>query len=397
MPDYSYSAYDHSGQRVKGTITAPSRSEAVQQLEGKNFFIESMSSSALSQGRRGGVKSRVFLNFNKELASMLRAGLPLVESLSIVGKRGDQKEFAAVIQQVTTSLKEGMSLADACSKYPEIFDEIYISNLKTGEKSGRLYEALNEYQKHLNQRLAFRSKLRRAMAYPAFLVVTLGIVLIFLFVFIVPSFSKLFASFNAQLPLATRIVIRGAHLFPFIALGIGLVALLIFGFLRMNRDREGVQRKLDAFKMNLPLAGVILRNSRYVQLARNMATMLSAGMPLLVTLENLQMVYQKTSMGPVLASVKDHVMNGIAFHEALQNEGLMTEQAIKLIEVGENSGELERMLSEVADFYEGEMDERLAIITSLFEPALMLVIGFVVGGIIVSMYLPIFYLADVVK
>lgn len=397
MPEFSYSAFRADGQKVKGSITAASKREALAILERQDFFIERLSNPLLILERTARVHEKVFLQFNKEVSSLLRAGLPLVESLSVVANRSDDRTFGAILQQVIGLVKEGSSFADACARYPHIFDDIYISNLKTGEKSGSLHHALSEYQKYLHQKIQFKSKLKKAIAYPLFLVVTLILVLSFLFVFIVPSFAELFDSFNAELPLATRIVMSGAQNFPYLAALVIGSAGILYALLHIGRDQDDVNHRIDRIKTKVPLFGRIIKNARYIQLTRNISTMLAAGMPLLMALENMQAIYRKTAFGQTLEAVTEDVMNGSSLHQALASHQLLSEQAIKLIEVGESSGDLEQMLSEVGDYFENELDDRLSIIMSLFEPALMLLIGFMVGGIIVSMYLPIFYLAEIVK
>ncbi|MCG8519649.1 MAG: type II secretion system F family protein [Pseudomonadales bacterium] len=397
MPEFSYIAYDSQGQYKTGNLTAASREEAMRVLVQKNLFVQNLRSKFLSARRTGRVKDKDILTFIKQMGSLIKAGMPLVDALSIAGNRGTSKILVSVIGSIKVSVQEGKSFTDACRKFPDIFDEILLCNLKTSEKSGDLFLALKEYQRYLTQKLEFQSTLRKALAYPTFLVLTLIIVLGFLFVFVVPSFSELFESFNAELPLATRVVLSIADFFPLFALATGSLFFLSFIFSKLFSEHLQFQRKLDAIKCRLPLIGPILTQSRSAQVARNISTMLLAGMPLVSALENLQQTFAKTSIGLPLEIGCKKVMDGGTLSKALNQAGLLSEQALMLVEAGENSGELGPMLREVAEYYESEVSERLSIFTSLFEPVLMLLIGVLVGGVIISMYLPIFYLAEVVK
>lgn len=397
MPEFSYAAYDSQGRPKSGNLTAVSRDEALRILTQQNLFVQKLRPQLLSSNRTGRVKDKDILTFIKQMGSLIKAGMPLVDALSIASKRGSSKVLVSVIGSINVSVQEGASFTEACRKYPDVFDEILLCNLKTSEKSGDLHLALMEYQRYLTQRLDFQSTLKKALAYPVFLVITLIVVLGFLFAFVVPSFSELFASFNAELPLATRLVLSVADAFPLCIAMAGGLFLLSFLLSRLFSENLPFQRKLDAWRCRLPLVGLILTQSRSAQVGRNISTMLLAGMPLVSALENLQQTFAKTSLGLPLEAACKQVMDGISLSQSLNQVGLLSEQAVMLVEAGENSGELGPMLREVAEYYENEVSERLAIFTSLFEPILMLLIGVLVGGVIISMYLPIFYLAEVVK
>jgi type IV pilus assembly protein PilC len=397
VPEFIFRALDGEGEPVKGSLHATNRAEAQTALESRSLFVEKLSQNVLSASRKVRVSDKEFLGFTKQLASLLRAGMPLVESIAIARKRGHSKAFGAILENIEAKLKDGGALADVCGQYPDVFDEIFLSNVRTAEKGGGLYQALSEYQSYLVRRITFQSTLKKAIAYPVFLVVTLVVVLGFLFVFIVPSFSELFDSFNAELPYATRLVLGLAETFPVFAGALVAMAVSFGLFLKLTKEKVGLQQRLDAMKLKIPVAGRIVQHSRFAQISRNMATMVSSGMPLVASLDSLAESFEKTSSGPQLRNIRERVMEGIPLHKAMLEQQLMSEQAVMLIEAGESAGDLAGMMSEVADYYESELTDRLDVIMSLFEPVLMLLIGFVVGGIIVSMYLPIFYLAEVVQ
>lgn len=397
VPEFVYKALNGSGESVNGSVHANNRDEAQKLLLARSLFVEKLSQNVLSASRKIRVSDKEFLGFTKQLASLLRAGMPLVESIAIARKRGHSKAFGAILEDLETKLKDGAAMAEVCGRYPDVFDEIFLSNVRTAEKGGGLYQALCEYQSYLSRRIAFQSTLKKAIAYPVFLVFTLVVVLGFLFVFIVPSFSELFDSFNAELPYATRLVLGLAETFPIFAGFLIVAALSLAVFLKLTKERVSLRQRLDGLKLRIPVAGRIIQQSRYAQISRNMSTMVTSGMPLVAALESLADSFGKTFSGPQLHAIREQVMEGVPLHKAMLEQNLMSEQAVMLIEAGESAGDLSGMLSEVADYYETELTDRLDVIMSLFEPALMLIIGFVVGGIIVSMYLPIFYLAEVVK
>lgn len=397
MPEFSYKVLNQAGESLKGALHATSREDAMGTLTARGLFVEKLSENLVSFSRRVRVSDKEFLGFTKQLASLLKAGMPLVESLAIARKRGHSKAFGAVLENVEANLKDGGALADVCGQHPDVFDEIFLSNIRTAETGGGLHQALCEYQAYLSRRITFQSTLKKAIAYPIFLVATLVLVLGFLFVFIVPSFSELFGSFNAELPYATRLVLGLADIVPLIGVAGLLVVAGLLMFLKLTKEKPSIQQSFDGLKLQLPVVGRIIQHSRFAQISRNVATMISSGMPLVSALESIASSFEKTSSGPQLRLVREKVMDGVPLHAAMLEQKLMSEQAIMLIEAGESAGDLSGMMAEVADYYETELTDRLAVIMSLFEPILMLLIGFIVGGIIVSMYLPIFYLAEVVK
>jgi len=290
-----------------------------------------------------------------------------------------------------------MSLSEACAQHEDVFDGLYLAALRTGEKTGTLPLVLAKYQVNLKHRVELMRKVGHALAYPAFLLITLLVILGVLFAFVLPRFVSLYADFGAQLPGPTRMLIALVEAMPYVAPV--LLALVVGAWSILQRfQRDEVMRvRLDAFKERIPLLGVVYRDTASAQLARTLGTLLSGGTTLVeamqITAESIPNRYR----AKLLNEVRRQVMEGGSLAAAMASTRILSATAIKMVEVGEAGGGLEDMLYEVAVFHEEALANSLTRMMSLIEPILMLLMGVFVGGIIIVMYLPIFYIVDVIK
>ena len=399
MPVYTYTALAENGTRIQGEESALSELTLREDLARRGFMAQELrlKRSGFGLPSRKRIKPESFLLLNQEFTALLRAGLPIPEALRLAADRPDSPQLSQVLRQVEEAVRGGMSLSEACALHSEVFDGLYLAALRTGEKTGSLPQVLAKYQVNLRHRVELMRKVGHALAYPAFLLVTLLVILSVLFVFVLPRFVALYADFGAQLPAPTRALIGLVEMMPYVA---PLLVLLGFGgwifWLRLLRD-EAMRIRIDIFKERMPLLGGIYQHTASAQLARTLGTLLSGGTTLVeamqITAESLPNRYR----AKLLNEVRRQVMEGVSLAAAMASTRIMTSTAVKMIEVGEAGGGLEDMLTEVAVFHEEALSNSLTRMMSLIEPILMLLMGVFVGGIIIVMYLPIFYIVDVVK
>jgi type IV pilus assembly protein PilC len=399
MPLYSYTALTEAGVRVTGEGVATSARELTRELAGKGLLIQQIrkrrASFKLFQRER--IKPEEFLLFNQEFIALVRAGLTIPEALQLAVDRPDNPGLGRILQRVLEDIRGGVLLSEACARHREVFDALYVSALKTGEKTGDLPNVLVRYQDYLRHRVALRKKVSQALAYPAFLLIALSVILAVLFAFVMPRFVSMYADFGAKLPWATQMLIDIVEHMPLIAptmavLGVGVW----FGWRSWTATERG-RLTADGLKEKLPYVGGINRVAAVAQLARSLSTLLAGGTPLVEAMRTTHESVANRAYGARLARATQQVVEGGSLAQAFKAEQLVPETAIKMVEVGEASGKLDGMLAEVAQFYEETLDHRLARVMALIEPLLMLLMGILVGGTIVTMYLPIFNMAEIIK
>lgn len=399
MPRYSYSALSQNGLVMRGEDVAVSAEDLARQLAERGLFVQKIRSSSprLRLFRRETAKPEEFLLFNHEFTALIRAGLTIPDALGLVADRPDNTRFSQVLRRVFDDVRGGALLSEACARHPEVFDPLYLSALRTGEKTGDLRAVLARYQDYLRHRVALRKKIGRAMAYPLFLLVALVLILAVLFAFVLPRFVAMYADFGANLPWATQVLLDLVENLPLTA---GAVALLggasWFGFQRWSATPSG-RLAIDRFKERLPYLGEVQREVAVAQLARSLAALLAGGTPLVEALHTVQGAITNRAYAERLKRATEQVSHGDGLARAIRERQLMPQTAAKMIEVGEASGNLDGMLGEVAGFYEESLDNRLARLMTLIEPMLMLLMGVLIGGIIIVMYLPIFNMAEIIR
>lgn len=399
MPNYRYTALAENGSQVAGESAASSIEELRQELAAQGLLVQRIDEQrrllGLKRARRIGPED--FLLFNQEFTALLRAGLTVPEALRLSADRPEQPALAGVLKRVEEDVRRGAQTSEACARHPDVFDNLYIATLKTGEKTGNLPAVLNKYQETLRHRVAMQKKVSQALAYPLFLLVTLGVILAVLFAFVLPRFVAIYTDFGAQLPLATRVLIAIVHYFPIILPGlIGLGAFGWYGRRRYLATEEG-RLRVDRFKERLPFFGEIYRQAAVAQITRTLSALLSGGVSLVEAMRITQDSLTNRARARQLAEAATQVTQGRSLAQAMRATALVPGNAIKMIEVGEASGGLDNMLGEIALFYEESLAHTLARLMALIEPVLMLLMGIFVGGTIIVMYLPIFYIVDVIK
>lgn len=400
MPIFNYTALTKAGVAVAGEIAAADETQLLAELAQRELRPQSIQRKRRGLSRRWGrrrVTPAAFMLFNQEFIALVRAGLTIPEALKLCAVQPDQPTLATVLQRVLDDVRSGVELSLACAAHPDVFDPLYLSALRTGEKSGNLATVLAKYQEALKQRVAFGKKVSQALAYPLFLLITMAVVLAVLFVFVMPRFVAMYADFGAELPAATRALVHFVeYVYLYIPLAAGAAAALWWAY-RQWVATPGGRLWVDRCKGRVPIWGPLSVDVARAQLTRTVATLLSGGTPLVEALQTTANALSNRADAERLKTATQAVIEGASLATAIRGADLMPVTTLKMIEVGEASGNLEAMLSEVAEYYEERVSGRLARMMALIEPLMMLLMGILIGGIILVMYLPIFYMVEIVK
>jgi type IV pilus assembly protein PilC len=388
-----------AGEVVTRTVEAVGASEARVRLEAEGFRVFSVAPpraaglGALTRGGRGGTQARVkpgdFLLFNQQLSAIIRAGIPILQAVTMLRRRATSSRLRAVLSDVEEKIRSGMALSSAFAAQGPIFPRIYTASILAGERSGALDEVLSRYVAYMRRGVEIRRKIRGALAYPLFLLAaSLGMVA-FLTVYVVPKMSTLFEGFNRALPTVTLIVISvsgfAAGNFYWLAPTLIIGAIALFLWTRTS----GGGLALDRFLLKLPIISVLLKQLAVAQATQSLATLLAGGITLVESWEIAAESVTNRELRARSAATLPMIREGRSFTESLESAGWIPLLALDMIGVGERSGSLREMLEEVADFYDRESEVRLEQLTTVLEPAILLVMGGVVVTILLSIYLPI--------
>jgi type IV pilus assembly protein PilC len=390
-----------SGEIIEGVYVAQSEAALRRELEDKGLHVLSLKPRLGLGGISFGGPSRKitrheFLVFNQELATLLKAGMPLVQSLDILRSRLKNPVFKSVLDDVHEKVRAGTALSDAFAAHGDLFPSVYTASLMAGERSGNLDAVLRRFVAYSKTIDTVRSKTISAMIYPIILIALAVVLVGIIVVKVVPTFAEFYSSFNAELPLSTRIIvglsdfIRAQFFLTLIAVGGGAIAFYTW----LKQPGRGAQ--LDKLMIKLPLIGASFHKFTTSQLARTLATLLSGGIPLVNALEIAARSTGNRYMGRELETVAVRVREGQGFASTLLERQTVPDVAIKMIEVGESTGALTEMLNSLADFYDEEIDTEVARFVTLIEPAMLVFMGVVIAGIVLALYLPLFQLSSVV-
>jgi type IV pilus assembly protein PilC len=391
------------GEIVEGVYTADTEARLRHELEDKGLHVLALQprggiggfSIALPRRRR--VSPREFLEFNQELATLLKAGMPLVQSLDLLRSGISDPLFRSVLDAVYERVKAGSALSDAFEEHGTLFPRVYTASLMAGERSGSLEVVLRRYVAYTKLAGAVRRKTISALIYPAVLV-SLAIVVVSVIVLkLVPAFSEFYASFNAELPLVTRIIVRGSTVLSGnILLVLAAVALAGMALVYWVRQ-PGVRLRMDRALLRLPWAGSVARKFSTAQLARTLATLLGGGIPLVNALEIAGRSIGNRHMARELEQVAQSVREGQGLAATMRTTGLFPDVAVKMTEVGEATGALQEMLNSLSEFYDEEIETNMDRFVTLVEPVLLITMGLVIAALLLALYMPLFQLTSVIS
>lgn len=399
MSLYTYKILTETGEQRQGEVVSSSIDELRQSLLSQGFYVQNIKKKHQFIFPIPTFKQQVSLEelivFNQEMVALLRAGLTLPESLTLIYEQNNKSSLGQYLSRILKDIKNGVSLSEACAQYPDVFDRLYVSALKTGEKTGDMVTVLLRYQDYLVNRNEVKKKVSQALAYPMFLLITFSVIMSVLFAFVVPRFVALYADFSANMPAATQLLFDFVEHFPLIlALGCLSTIAILVAYRYWNATERGGYR-IDAAKAMVPLLGKVYIEQTWIQITRTMATLLYAGTPLVAamvaTAESLSNRVYIQKMNDAIKQVEE----GGSLAASMQATELLPGRAIGMIKVGESTGGLDDMFESVTHFFEGQLDLRLRKLMSLIEPVLMLLMGLLVGAVIIVMYLPIFGMANI--
>ena len=392
-----------NGQVIEGVYSADSESRLRHELEEKGLFVLSLQpkgaiggfSFQLPQSQR--IAEQQFLVFNQELATLLKAGMPLVQSLDLLKRRVESPVFRAVLDDVHDKVRSGTALSDAFGAHSHRFPRVYTASLLAGERSGNLDAVLRRYVEYAKIISTVKRKTRSALAYPAILIV-LSLALVSVIVLkVVPAFADFYASFGAELPLVTRVILaisaflRSQFILVAVVLVVGVISFVVWV------KQPGQQARFDRLMLKTPFVGPIAAKFATSQMARTLATLLGGGLPLVNALEIVAKSVGNQYMAAQLGIVNARVKEGESFAAALEARHVFPEVAVKMAEVGESTGALQDMLNTVADFYDEEIATNLERFVTLVEPTLLVVMGIVIAGLLLALYMPLFQLSSVLS
>jgi type IV pilus assembly protein PilC len=342
------------------------------------------------------VTTKDLVVFTRQFATMIDAGLPLVQCLDILGRQQDNKTFKKILVQIKEDVESGSTFADALKKHPKAFDELYVNLVAAGEIGGILDTILNRLAAYIEKAMKLKKKVKSAMTYPATIVGIAIVVIAVILVFVIPSFEKMFADFGGELPMPTQVVIDLSNIIQsYILVIIGAVFALIWILKRIYRTPQG-RLRMDAFFLRLPIMGVLIRKVAVAKFTRTLGTMISSGVPILDGLDIVAKTAGNKIVENAIYKVAQSISEGKTIADPLEKSGVFPPMVCQMIAVGEQSGSIDTMLNKIADFYDDEVDDAVGNLTAMMEPLLMLFLGTTVGGLVIAMYLPIFKIAGTV-
>jgi len=395
MPKYKYRAISESGKISAGEAFANRKDELVDELTARGLFVTKISRLWLTTHYRKANTEELLL-FVKELKVLVRSGLSIPDSLEVT-INGRNTPLGSVLDQIRIDLLRGTRLSDAFNKYTNVFDILFTNAIESGERSGELVNALENYEALLEKKLMLQRKVRQALLYPFFIIFIIIAIVFVIFEYSLPRFIEIYASLDAELPSATKILIDISRNIGPISLVAVVAGLLLWRLTASLRHGKKTSLYLDKLIVRLPVVGAIQQSYLVALFSRTLSSILSNGTPVVEALKHAAGILPNKYYSEVLLSLSTRVSKGVPLAKALVKVGLFPTAAEKIIEAGEKTGSLETLLLEIAAYYENDIEYRMNMAVAMIEPTLILVTGIIVGGIVVMMYLPIFNLASAIS
>ncbi|MBK1691302.1 type II secretion system F family protein [Ectothiorhodospira mobilis] len=395
---FIWEGVDKKGVRVKGETSATSENLAKAELrrQGINPLKIRKKPKPLFGGRKKITPKDVAV-FLRQMSTMMSAGVPLVQAFEIVGRGHENPSMQELIIRIKSDVEGGSTFASALRRHPLQFDDLVVNLVSAGEQSGALETLLNRIATYKEKTESLKAKIKKAMFYPAAVIVVAFIVTAILLIFVVPQFQDLFRGFGADLPVFTRFVIGISEFFQAYWWAIfGGIALAAVAFTQARKRSAGFRRQLDLLSLRIPVVGELLRKAAIARFARTLATMFSAGVPLVEAMQSVAGATGNALYYEATMRMRDATAGGTQLQQAMRDTSVFPNMVVQMVAIGEESGSLDEMLGKVADFYEEEVDNMVDALSSLMEPMIMAFLGIVVGGLVIAMYLPIFQLGSVV-
>src|SRR2546426_9667350 len=400
MPTFVWKGRTLAGETQGGEIEVARQEEAIEQLRKKRILVTSIRPKAqgfkLPKIGGSGVTTKDLAIFTRQFATMISAGLPLVQCLDILARQASKPSFGHVISEVTRDVEAGSTLSDALGKHRKVFDDLFRNMVAAGEAGGVLDEILMRLATYIEKADALKRKIQSAMVYPVVvLTVALGATA-FMLIFIIPTFAKMFSDFGGELPLPTQIVLVMSNLLQHFWWA-GLLAIVV-GAIVFQRyyNTENGRRVVDAMMLKVPIIGDVLLKGSVARFTRTLGTLIASGVPILSGLEITARTAGNKGIAEAIMTARASIREGETVAAPLKSSGVFPPMVVQMISVGEQTGALDEMLTKIAVFYEAEVDTAVDTLTSIIEPIMIVVMGGIVGGMVISMYLPMFKLITVV-
>lgn len=400
MAEYKYEAKNQSGKVVNGIVNGDSVSAVENKLRGQGLSPVWVKKKGIeiNLSLKRGASTKDLKTFSQQFATMIDAGLPLVQCLEILGSQSDNKWFGAKIMEIKAMVEGGSTFSEALAKFPKIFDELFVNLVAAGELGGILDTIMKRLAEYIEKRERLQRRIKGALVYPIGILILTVVVVVVLLKWVIPTFEAMFSDFGAEnaLPAPTAFVIGlsrsfGSYWYFFLGGGIGVVV----AFVTFKRSKFG-RHFLDRLVLVLPIIGPVVRKIAVARFTRTLGTLLSSGVPILEALNTVAKAAGNVVIERAVTFAKDRISEGRNMSEPLQDAKVFPGMVVQMIAVGEQTGALDVMCNKIADFYDEEVEVAVAALTSLLEPLMMVVIGGIVGGMVISMYLPIFELAGTI-
>jgi type IV pilus assembly protein PilC len=394
---FQWEGMDKKGQRIKGRSVAQNEQALKSELRRQGVVATRIRKQSQAFKSGGKVKPEDIAIFSRQLATMLGAGIPLVQAFEIIGAGHEKPAMQKLVLDIKGDVEGGTSLHEALAKHPLYFDDLFVNLVEAGEQAGALEGLLDKVATYKEKSEAVKKKVKKALFYPAAVLVVAVIVTIILLIFVIPQFEDLFKGFGADLPAFTQMVINLSRFVQSEGVYIAVVVAAIFWtFFYFKKRSRRMRQVLDRLSLRLPIIGPILNKAAIARYARTLATMFAAGVPLVEALESVAGACGNIVFEDAVLKMRDEVATGQRLQRAMENTGIFPNMVVQMIAVGEESGSLDTMAGKVATFYEEDVDAAVDSMSSLLEPLIMLILGVLVGGLVIAMYLPIFKLGSVV-
>ncbi len=392
---FEWEGKDRNGKQVRGEIRAAGENQVKASLRRQGVTPTKIKKRRMSAGKS--IKAKDLAIFTRQLATMMKAGVPLLQAFDIVGRGNPNPRVTKLLNDIRSDVETGTSLNVAFRKFPLYFDALYCNLVEAGESAGILDQLLDRLAVYMEKTEAIKSKIKSALMYPITVLIVAFVVVSVIMIFVIPSFKEVFKSFGGELPAPTLIVISMSEIFiEYWYLIFGGLGGGVYFFMESWKRNKKMQMVMDRVMLKLPIFGVLVEKSCIARWTRTLSTMFAAGVPLVEALDSVGGASGNSVFESGTLKIQQEVSTGTALTAAMTNANLFPSMVLQMCAIGEESGSIDHMLGKAADFYEAEVDDMVAGISSLMEPIIIVILGTVIGGIVVAMYLPIFKLGQVV-
>ncbi len=392
---FEWEGKDRNGKQVRGEIRAGGENQVQSALRRQGVIPTKIKKRRMSAG--SSIKPKDLAIFTRQLATMMKAGVPLLQAFDIVGRGNPNPRVTKLLNDIRTDVETGTSLSVAFRKFPLYFDNLYCNLVEAGESAGILDQLLDRLAVYMEKTEAIKSKIKSALMYPITVLIVAFVVVAVIMIFVIPAFKEVFSSFGGELPMPTLVVIAMSEFFvKYWYLIFGGIGGGFYFFMESWKRNEKMQQFMDRVMLKLPIFGVLVDKSCIARWTRTLSTMFAAGVPLVEALDSVGGAAGNSVYTAATLKIQHEVSTGTALTVAMTNVNLFPSMVLQMCSIGEESGSIDHMLGKAADFYEAEVDDMVAGISSLMEPIIIVILGTVIGGIVVAMYLPIFKLGQVV-